>query len=563
MNASRKPDGSGARDNHHGIAHTLVLDALFLVLLSGFFFIQYGPRLGFYSDDWDFLSRFANSDNNSIQEYFVSAYDSWIRPRPVQVLYFASLYRMFGLNPSGYHITNSVVLTLAVLLFYFCLRLLNQPRGVSLAIALIYFCLPNYSTDRLWFAASQATLSMALYFLSLLCQLLSLRVSSGHWKWSAVSILSMVASLLAYEVALPLFVLNQWIAWKYSSSDKRKPMIAVFVAALVAIVVFKLMTTERLGAESFLDRSERIVAHAFKVDAGPYEYGFNFRRAVSAHFVQYFKLIPDLISKSTSGSILSGLCLFLLVVIYVFRGFYKAELHFPVVRKWLQMGVFGVICFLLGYGIFLFTMEVGFTAGGMNNRTAIAASAGVAFLLTSVIGLVVSPLKNNFVQNTIFSIGVGAICCGGFWMNTKIASYWVDAYQKQKIVLAEIQSRFPELSSGSSVLLDGNCPYVGPGIVFESYWDLTGALRILYQDNSIRADVLQENSTADPKGVTTLIYVFRQFYPYGENLFVYDHARKRSATLIDWKTSQAYFNNSQRDASSCPPGQEGFGSPMR
>lgn len=68
------------------------------------------------------------------------------------------------------------------------------------------------------------------------------------------------------------------------------------------------------------------------------------------------------------------------------------------------------------------------------------------------------------------------------------------------------------------------CPYRGPAIVFESNWDLAGALGVHSGDHSLRADVITHRLKVDNRGISTFLYG-RADYQYSDNMFVYrfDH----------------------------------------
>jgi hypothetical protein len=117
----------------------------------------------------------------------------------VQILHLATLYALFGLNPTGYHLANAGVLVASTVLLYLVLRELQVGRTLALAIPLVYAFLPNYSADRFWVATAVAPLSVGLYLLSLLADL---RLVRGRvWRWKLVSVLALLGSGLAYELA--------------------------------------------------------------------------------------------------------------------------------------------------------------------------------------------------------------------------------------------------------------------------------------------------------------------------------------------------------------------------
>jgi hypothetical protein len=181
---------------------------IFGVLLSVVF---YTARLGFYADDWAVLATLDLADNHSTAALVgqLTRDHRETVTRPLEVLFWVTFYQLFGLQPLGYHIVNALVLISNVLLFYFCLRELQKSRLLTLAIPSLYMTLPHYSTDRFWISATIVSLSMALYFVSLFCDLRALRVFGWRFAaWKASSVGALLGSTFAYETALPLFLIN-------------------------------------------------------------------------------------------------------------------------------------------------------------------------------------------------------------------------------------------------------------------------------------------------------------------------------------------------------------------
>ena len=94
--------------------------------------------------------------------------------------------------------------------------------------------------------------------------------------------------------------------------------------------------------------------------------------------------------------------------------------------------------------------------------------------------------------------------------------------------------------------------------MFESYWDLAGALQFMYRDETLLAYVVTPQLQVNDDGLSTSIYSMRKMYPCSTMLVVYDAASGAAQSLPDAATARAYFGNSSR-AASCPTGQEGMG----
>ena len=169
MNTSEltQPEPINAAQTRRGI---ILQDALFVGLVVMLSLVPYVFRLGLYSDDWIFLSLLNQSSDQSLVGLMKALYegDVVIRQRPVQMVYLAVLYDLFGLSPLSFHIANALCLAAISVVFYLTLREIWMRRLLVLALPLVYLLLPHYSTDRFWIAAHQANLSMVFYFLSLL-----------------------------------------------------------------------------------------------------------------------------------------------------------------------------------------------------------------------------------------------------------------------------------------------------------------------------------------------------------------------------------------------------------
>ena len=77
-------------------------DCLFLAFVIFASLVFYLPRLGFYSDDWIFLSLLHLSDDQSLPGLYQAIYDGdiVIRQRPVQMVYLVLFYWLFGFHPT-------------------------------------------------------------------------------------------------------------------------------------------------------------------------------------------------------------------------------------------------------------------------------------------------------------------------------------------------------------------------------------------------------------------------------------------------------------------------------
>jgi len=485
-----------------------------------------------------------------------------MRMRPVQVLYLTLLYKLFGLHPLGYHIMTATLMATMACLLYLSLSLLKHPRFIAIAISSVYILLPNYSTDRIWLSVP-ADLSMTLCFLNLYALLRTARTyGPAVFVWAALSVLAFATSALAYEVAMPLLVVNLALAiWqgrrKLSVKNTGEFSIGLGLAivgnfaALASVMLFKVKTTVRPYSESVsLSWIEYVAKGAMRV-----------------HFVDLGIRLPYILycavrlNPQWENYVLAGI-LALGVVQYA-KGAFDPDKDRMRVSDTFKLIACGILVFAAGNAIFLVTprvIEFGFAVTGAVNRVNIAASVGVAIIVVGIIRLAASMIGTDAIRSTVESSLVALVCMTGLLINNTLACLWSRAYSRQLEVLADIVEHIPSIPHGTTLVLDGVCPYIGPGIVFECFWDVGPALEILYHDWTLQGDVVSPRMEVGERGLATTIYRVTRYYPYSGNLIIYNFESKRTERLTDAETARRYFQTRGLTLRhGCSPGRVGYG----
>jgi hypothetical protein len=254
-----------------------------------------------------------------------------------------------------------------------------------------------------------------------------------------------------------------------------------------------------------------------------------------------------------------GIITGILIFGYLYRDFSQSNIKYPNKAKMFLLIVLGICIFALGYLIFLRSQNIINTLTGIGNRIAIAGSLGVAISMVGTVGLIGYVIPNNRLRKIFFFVVVAIFCVCEFIIINTIASFWVKAYVNEKEVLDKIKATIHILPKGSTLLLDGSCPYVGPAIVFESSWDLEGALKIIYNDSSLGADIVKPNVKIGEKSLNTFIYSFEEKYPY-DNLFIFNSKHYFLFRLNNKEDAQFYFEKLHPEyKNSCPKSIEGIG----
>lgn len=536
-------------------------DCFFLLVIGMLSMASYEFRLGFYSDDWAMLASMRLSQSQSFVDVLRELYYAHDHEiRPMQFLEIVALYKLFGLAPIGYHLVNAAILIMGFVLLYLLVRALRQPRVLALSISLVFMLVPNYSTDRFWIASSAANLSMGLALLALHAHLQALRrTQSGFWRWETVAVLGALGSGFCYEVFLPLlivatiFLLALEVKNHYSRSDavqifgKAVLRQAAIVCAVALILVVKALWASR-------------VPHNIELIGLGFYTGRQILKAGAINYGYHFLLLP-----STTWHVLCRYAQPTIVVTSGIIGFavwarlytLPNPLTAAAAKLRAAMSVYlaaGMVLFVAGYSLF----PISPVENGPNNRAAIAGTIGFAVSVVGGLGLLTS-LAQPIWRKTILCNGVALMSMGGALILGVVGDFWTESFRIEKEILSNIQDHVPVIPVGTSLILDGVCPYNGPAPVFNATWDLSGALSLIYGHTGIEANIVtpwmtvEENGLAVPTGAGSVIY------PFGD-LFVYHVGHETSYALPDGEAAQAYFSDISTDRMArCPAYIDGNG----
>jgi hypothetical protein len=200
---------------------------------------------------------------------------------------------------------------------------------------------------------------------------------------------------------------------------------------------------------------------------------------------------------------------------------------------------------------------------GVSNRIAIAMAIGAAMCLVGLLGCAGNLTHRVVTRARFFCLGIATLCVSEFVVINTIATYWEDAHAAQEKIINTVHTELPMLPRGTTLILDGICPYLGPGIVFEGYWDVEGMLRVLYRDQSLHGDVVSSKMKVREDRLSTSLYGEETQYPFSPDLIVLDVTTTRWTRLPNRWTATEYFR-AERSLRTleCKAGRESYGSPI-
>ena len=549
-----------------GVANERLRDISFLALVATLPALFYLWRLGFYLDDYYELEVMKTSHDQSLWGLFdaLLSGDPKSHLRPVEYFGLAALYRLFGTDPLPYQIFLALLVPLCAVAAYLVLRQLRQPRFLALGVPLLFAAAPHFSSDRFWVVAYSPTVSLTLYLVSVYAGLRAFSTDGrGLVAWLVGAIVSMLASIFMYEIALPLFVVTALYFWyrsRTSAGPGRSAAALAYGSALALTIVVKVVLALWVGTET-------------SYSIGGYQGGlahhtaYMVSGAVKVNFVTYGLGLPYVLgwivdNRFSWGVLCASALVALLAFAYLTRGGGQLDL-LPFRRglrwsAWLELVIAGLLLIVLGYAQFVVTGEIYFTSVGIDNRVNIVAALGVAVL---VIGLLLraTGLARPERRRTAFSVAVAALVGAGVFVTSTIAGYWGSAYSRQEGVMKDLRQLLPPNPAHTTVLLDGICPEIGPGIIFLGNYDLAGALSTVYRDTTIDADVMTDGVDAARSAfvinTTWLGVTETRSYPYGERLLVFDWRSRSLTPITSADAARSYLMRKPR--LDCPP-RRGF-----
>jgi hypothetical protein len=519
---------------------TWFVDGLCLAAVVALSLVLYVGGLGFYSDDWAFLGILHRNPDQSLPGLVDALYsgDTVVRQRPVQVVYLSTLYKAVGLHPLAYHLVNSAALLAAVLLLYALLLELGQPRALAFAVAALYATLPNFSTDRFWIAAHQATLSVVFLLLGSWLALRGLRAAAMR----AFVLRELAAgacfalSALAYEVGLPLLLLLGAMAVVQARRLRtpRRRLVAAAAAIapmlLVALAFKAAVQAQTGGTDPYGEQLLAVATGAARVNLGVY--------GVGLPYVLWWIVRHALDPAALAIAVGAGA----LVTATVWRT-YTPDVR-PLGSRYVAAGA---SAFILGYAVFVVPTEVSFSSASLANRIGIAAALGVAAGFVGVLAWL--------LPRRAFAVALGVLCSAGCLVTNTLAGFWKGAYREQQRIVAGMTATLPHLRRGSAVIVDGVCLERGGAYVFTGKRDVTGVLRVRYDAPMLRGGALGDRPDLQREALELPTRKAALRFPYGADLIVYNAARRRAHRLPSRRAAVAYFESSgfsPRD--DCPAG---------
>ncbi len=229
------------------------------LLIAGLVFLAYLPALrgGYIWDDDDYVME--NRTLRSVR----GLGEIWLRPGATPQYYplvfttFWGEYRLWGLNPTGYHITNLILHLLAGLLLWRCLKDLGVPA--PWLAALIFVLHPVHVESVAWITERKNVLSLVFYLGSAFLLIRHFGLAAWEnltkrteWREYVAAFFLFAAALLSKTVTFSLPAAMLLLIWWKRGCVRGREVMALapfFILGLTAGLVTAWLERHHVGAQ--------------------------------------------------------------------------------------------------------------------------------------------------------------------------------------------------------------------------------------------------------------------------------------------------------------------------
>ena len=446
-----------------------------LIALSLAVFGAHIAHGGFVSDDW-----WQHADTRGFRaasglfEAVRSFHDEVpLRGRPVEAFITTVLHNALGEGPRPYLVWAVLAWAVAATLVYVLLRQVGLERIHAAAIGSLCVLFPAGDSSRFWSTASIYSVT-AIFFL--LGAVIALRGMREHGRRAVLlhgaADVCFLLSLLTHEVAAVAMLVTVLLyrlrgSWGASARRWVADLATLGVAAGLAFLLGVERTVRPLSdqfehAKAIL-REARVLFVTTGVPDGPVR-------------------VPTLIAAG-----------FVAVGLLMWRYLPKANEARGEIRRWLIACAAGAVAIGVAYAPYVAATDyyspIPFSAPA--NRVNILATPGFALLLYALVMLASVLLLRGVSHWRLWATGVAVVVTLGLavtWVQelNRDRQVWNRAAARARTILDSLQTAIPSPPQGTTVYVFGTEQRYEDVPIFESSWDLNGAVKLLWDDQTLR-----------------------------------------------------------------------------
>lgn len=280
-----------------------------ILLICGAALLAYANSLNgiFVFDDHSYIE-----NNPAIYDLFnFKAIVEFHPSRPFGTYTFALDYFIWGLNPSGYHLTNLLIHIMTSVLVWWLVTMLTSVAGnpphrgwIALTAALIFAVHPIH-TEAVNYITQRYTSLAGFLYLAAVCFYMRARLTNDNWKFFAASLFAALLGAWTREilVTLPavLLMTEYFFLQKKSVSKNRIKYFLLLIAVLAMIPMAYSFNTasvwsdkgfshshegEHITAGNYFLTQSRVLVKYLGLLVLPLQQNFEYDFAVSKNFLE-------------------------------------------------------------------------------------------------------------------------------------------------------------------------------------------------------------------------------------------------------------------------------------
>jgi hypothetical protein len=443
-----------------------------VIAVAGFLILyQHIIKAGFYSDDWAYQNDWAVVGRHGFWHGFSSWFHrSTLSGRPTLSLYLSLIEAAFGTHQEWYLAWAGVLAVLLSSSIYVLLRMLRMRPVDAGLIALLVLVFPASDSTRAWSIISDANLAMSLVLLGVAASLRSLSEPGRRgMAWRVGGLVLVVVGLTTYELTFAAMLIA-FVLYRTRASWRRVLREAVvdwIVLMLVYVLITSHTSAQRLSTSLTLSHGRAVAGQAITLLAT--------------------QALP--FGSTAAGLVVCGLIL--AAAIAMLRLLPTGDSTRDELRRWLLVLGTAILIMAAAYVIYAPSSPYYLPLSpGLANRTNAFGALPIVvivYALAALVGAMVSRAMRASRWATLATAAMIVAVGIGYTISiTRNLRIWDSAYARAQSTLTAFRRAVPMLPPHSLVVFYGQPIEETTNIpVWDSYWDLDGAIGLAYHDQTL------------------------------------------------------------------------------
>ncbi len=457
-------------------------------------------RVGFYLDDWLTFWNLHFAPHNFFDLLKASFSDPRMVTRPLQCVYYASTYFLFGDRPLGYHLVNFAFEFLSATFLYLGLKRLSGSRFVATLSALIFLVYPSHDATHYWIGAGLGPGFGLTLYLASFCLCMHAFTSKRRLLY-VMAIATYAMSAFCYEAFLPMLVMSFCSVLLLSAENRTESRLNTMAYVIMWFLPFVAVgLVEPIYQRVLLPK----MTHVFLSPSG-FDLSYSFNVFVQGLNVSMFNGLWLFLAQRLREALISMNPLNFVQLLGVLASATLAIVisytHDQVIR-YRRLFTASIVTFFASY--LTFAVAQGYTPvlETMINRVNIGSSVAVSMLLALGIAWLLKHMRISKRRAMATSIIIAMPLLAVMVLaDQALSSFWICSWDVQKDIRYLIKQNANQIKDGDCIILANTHRYLMWAPVFDGTWDFQNMLRMTLNKNTVSGGVVSDRLSVDSKEI--------------------------------------------------------------